>query len=485
MQQFLGVHRGYFTLIFAILLCLFFQLSNAPEGFPPLGWKLLGIALLMIVFWISEWVPFAVTALIPLLLFPTCGISNFKDAAAPYANPVIFLFLGGFLIAIALEKTELHRRIALNIIKRTGTSFTGVLFGFMLATALLSMWISNTATTVMMVAIAVPAIQMIFNKDENTAHRTRFATFLLLGIAYSSSIGGISTIIGTPPNAVLYGLLESTQGIELGFVQWMGYAFPIAIMMFFAVYFFYKSKLKSLNQREDSSTLKSMAVSPLKEMGKFSRAQKIVGAIFLLTVFLWFFRSLINDWLGAKFLDDTVIALLGGVLPFLIPVKFGTKSFIVKWEDTLHLPWNILLLFGGGLSLAAAMETTGLVSWSANWLVNSSGASLVLMSILLPLIMLFLTELMGNVALASLFLPLTIQISTILGVPVEYFAFPATIASSFAFMLPVSTPPNAIVYGLGYFSVRQMMRSGFWFNVIGIAIIVLYNLLYFFVFKSM
>ncbi|MBK7427751.1 MAG: DASS family sodium-coupled anion symporter [Saprospiraceae bacterium] len=483
MQQFLGIHRGYFTLIFAILLCLFFQFYSPPDDFPPLGWKLLGITFMMIIFWISEWVPFAVTALIPLLLFPVCGIASLKEAAVQYANPVIFLFLGGFLIAISLEKTDLHKRIALNIIKRTGSSFTGVLLGFMLATALLSMWMSNTATTVMMMAIAVPAIKTIFSQDENPAHRTQFATFLLLSIAYCSSIGGIATIIGTPTNAVLYGLLESTKGIELGFVQWIGYALPIAVLMFLFLYFYYRAKLKPLNNRADSPLIKAMAEQPLKELGKLNKAQKIVGVIFLLIVFLWIFRSLINDLFGTKVLDDTVIALLGGVLPFLIPVKFGTKSFIVKWEDTLHLPWNILLLFGGGLSLAAAMESTGLVNWAANWMVNSSGSSLILMSILLPALMLFLTELMGNVALASLFLPLTIQISTLLGVPVEYFAFPATIAASFAFMLPISTPPNAIVYGLGYFSINQMIKGGFWLNIVGLIIVCLYNYVYFFVFK--
>jgi solute carrier family 13 (sodium-dependent dicarboxylate transporter), member 2/3/5 len=466
--------------ILGIIAFLFFTCSTCPESLSPEGWKLLGVMALIILMWISEVIPFAVIALLPLILFPLLGIAPFPKVTSSYANPVIFLFLGGFLMANALEKTGLHKRLALYIISITGKSFTGILFGFMLSTAILSMWISNTATTVMMTSIALPALQWLLpDADEGT--RIKFASFFLVSIAYASGIGGVATIIGTPPNAVLFGLLNAEYNIELSFVGWMAYGLPISVIMFVITFFIYKRKIKPMDLSVQHLDFRKQVKPELAMLGPLRYEEKWVIGIFSLAIALWLTRAWINQLIGESVLDDAMIALFAGVLPFMIPMNRQMNSFIMRWEDTQHLPWNILLLFGGGLSLAAAMGSTGLVQLAADGLVSEFGSKPLLFLLVLPLTMLMLTELMGNVALATLFLPLTFQVAINLELPLQFYAFPVTVASSFAFMLPIATPPNAIVYSKGYFSITFMMKRGVWLNVIGWLVITLVTYLYFFI----
>jgi sodium-dependent dicarboxylate transporter 2/3/5 len=461
-----------------LALLLFFSFTNTPDGIPVSAWRLLGVILLMILLWISEVLPFAIIALLPLITFPLFDITAFNQVCLNYGNPVIFLFLGGFLMACALEKTGLHKRISLVIIYYTGRSFAGVFLGFMLSTAFLSMWISNTATTVMMASIAVPAMKWLLpNADEPS--KKIFASYFLLSIAYASGIGGITTIIGTPPNAVLYGLLNTNYGISLSFAGWVTYAFPIAAIMFLITYLLFKRSISKLDHLPLKSDFRPMVLPELKALGPLTWSERSVLVIFSVAILLWMFRSLINTWIGKPLIDDAMIAIAAGITPFFIPEKGKASRFVMEWEHTRDLPWNILLLFGGGLALASAMGSTGLVSLTADWLVNELGTAPLLFLIILPLVMLFLTELMGNVALATLFLPLTFQVAGNLGLPLQYFAFPVTIASSFAFMLPIATPPNAIVYSKGYFSVQFMMGKGIWLNIAGWIVLCLITYLYF------
>ncbi len=467
----------FLLLLFAIFL--FFQLSNAPSDFPDEGWKVLGLAVVMVLLWVSETVPFAITALLPLIFLSAMGVGEIGDLARYYAHPVIFLFLGGFLIALSLEKTELHKRIALYIIKYFGKSILGVLFGFMAATALLSMWISNTATTVMMVAIAIPVVRIILPEDTDDFIRKRVGTYLLLGIAFSANIGGISTIIGTPPNAVLFALADAQHGITIGFMEWLLYAFPIALFMMSALFIYFYVSLKSIRKAFQLHNFSDSVDHLIAQLKPLNRDQYIVLFAFGSSVFLWMFREPINALLGFKLLNDTMIALVGGTLPFFLPSSIKTLKFAVGWQHTRDLPWNILLLFGGGLSLAYALEVTGIIHWSADMIVGIAGQRSLLLLLLLPMLMLFLTEFMGNIAVITVFLPLTFQVGEMLDLSPTFFAYPVTIASSFAFMLPIATPPNAIIYSQGFLTIKDMIRCGVWMNFIGVVIIFIFNYLYF------
>lgn len=463
----------------AVLGLVIFLVTEGPDQLSRQAWILIGIILLMITLWVTELVPFAVTALLPVLLFPVFGINTLANTCSAYANPIIFLFLGGFLMAIAMEKTNLHKRIALVILSKTGKGIGGILFGFMLATAVLSMWISNTATTVMMASIAIPALNWIL-PNISSKHHEDFSSFFLLSIAYSAAIGGVSTIIGTPPNAVLYGLLNTRYQMEISFLGWMTYGLPLAILMFLSTYYLYKRKLSKLGFHHTEGIDLRQSIQPeLDCLGPMSRAERVVLGIFALAIAFWLLRSLVNRWVGYTLLDDASIAIFAGLLPFFVPKSLTDREFILNWADTKDLPWNILLLFGGGLALATSMGDSGLVKYFGEWLVDNVGHNPWLFFVFLPLAMLFLTELMGNVALASLFLPLTFQVAEDLQIPIMVYAYPVTIASSFAFMLPIATPPNAIIFSKGYFKIGFMIKRGVWLNMLGWILICAYSILYF------
>lgn len=451
---------------------LFFALQLVlPEtAFPGQARAVISIGAWMVLWWITEPVPIPVTSLLPLVIMPLSGISSMKEAAQPYGDPVIFLFMGGFILALGLEKYRLHQRIALTLIRMTGTSGDGIILGFMLATALISMWISNTATAIMMLPIA-SSVTSLLSRDlnlDNDPRFSRFATGLMLAIAYSASIGGVATIIGTPPNVVMVGHVKRIYGTDVPFAEWMIVGVPVMILTLASCYLIITKILfrNHLNHIEGSSEL---IENKLKELGPLSTMEKRVLGIFGLTCFFWIFRQWINQLAGGNFLDDTSIAIGGGILMFLLPGGREMKP-LLDWRDMKEMQWGILLLFGGGMALAEGMEKSGIVEQIGSYFEHHkiSGAGLIFS---LTLISMVLTELMSNVALVTIFVPVVFGIAEGAGINPIYLAMPVTFAASCAFMMPISTPPNAILFASGYIKMKEMVKTGFLLNLFSLIII--------------
>jgi sodium-dependent dicarboxylate transporter 2/3/5 len=430
------------------------------------AWNVLGIAAWMVTWWVTEATPMAVAALLPIIFFPALGIFTLEQATAPYANPVIFLFMGGFFIALGLEEHGLHKRLALNLVKITGTSANGIILGFMLATGFLSMWISNTAATIMMLPLATTVIDVISMKVENKKGLALFSLSVMLGIAYSANIGGISTIIGTPPNVVFAGYARELLHIEIDFSTWMIIGVPVSALLLVMTYILL-TKVLYRNNLGRLSFASGIINSELKSLGKMSLEEKLVSFIFGLTAFMWIFKLPINGLLGKEILNDTATAIIGGILIFAVPRNFKKGIGLVHWEATKRLPWGILLLFGGGLTLAKAMESTGLINIIAD-MVSQNRMSSILVYLILITSMVFLTELMSNVALATMYIPVVIGIATGLNMDPLLLSIPMAMAASCAFMMPISTPPNAIVFSSGHIQIKQMLFTGFILNIISV-----------------
>lgn len=433
----------------------------------------IAVALWMVCWWITEAVSIAVTALLPLVLFPVLKVMPIADVGANYGSPIVFLFFGGFVLALAIEKVNLHKRIALNIIKKTGTTPNKVILGFMIATAFMSMWISNTASTVVMLPIAMSVIKMLIDDEDGFTKQDRnFSLAVMLGIAYAANAGGIATIIGTPPNSVLIGLLENEYNIEISFFNWMLIGLPfsiilIAIAYFVLVHWIFPNKGLVFN------TSNTIINDELHKLGKTSGKEKHVLFIFGVMVTLWIFRSLINTLIPNLGLTDTIISIFGALALFSIPFNLRKGDFILQWNDTKELSWGILILFGGGLALAKGMSSSGIVD-TVTQLITASNISVLFTVILLIVLMLFMTELMSNVALVAVLAPVVAGIAIGLNVPILSVLIPVTMASSCAFMLPMATPPNAIVFASGYVKVKDMVRAGFILNVIAILLLTLF-----------
>lgn len=452
---------------------LFFIILNLPlEIVSEKGDTVIAVALWMIIWWITEAVSISVTALLPLLLFPLLKIMEIDEVGANYGSPIIFLFFGGFVLALALEKVNLHKRIALNIIKVTGTTPNRVVLGFMIATASLSMWISNTATTVVMLPIAMSVIGLLINDEDGfTQSDKNFALSVMLGIAFSANAGGVATVIGTPPNSVMIGLLENEYGIEISFVKWMVIGVPFSALMIWISYLVLV-KWMFPNTQVKFTASKEIIGQELQKLGPMSGKEKMVLGIFAVTVSLWIFRTVINEIFPDLKLNDTIISMLAAIATFSIPYNLKKGDFIIDWKDTQKLAWGILILFGGGLALAKGMSVSGIVDVVSGAIANSD-ISILFTAILLITLMLFMTELMSNVALIAVLAPVVAGIAIGLDLPILYLLVPVTIASSCAFMLPMATPPNAIVFASGYIKVSEMARVGIILNCIAIFILVL------------
>ncbi|MEL7533778.1 MAG: DASS family sodium-coupled anion symporter [Bacteroidota bacterium] len=434
----------------------------------------IAIAAWMIIWWLTEAVSISVTALIPLTFFPLLGIADIKTVAASYGSPIIFLFFGGFVMALALEKVDLHKRIALSIIKVTGTSPDRVILGFMIATAFLSMWISNTATTVVMLPIALSVIHLLINDEDGFTKGDRnFALSIMLGIAYAANIGGIATIIGTPPNTVMVGFVENEYQIQLSFLHWMLMGVPFSSILIGASYWIMVKWIypNQLGSREDS---KSLIENELKKLGPIRSTERRVIIIFILTMLLWILRVYLNQWFSFLHFTDAGISMLAAFALFAIPFRFNQGEFSLKWSDTQKLPWGILILFGGGLALASAMSQAGIIELIGETVSQNAGISLLLVGALLISIMLFMTELMSNVALVAIFAPVIAGIAIGLELDMLHLLIPIAMASSCAFMLPMATPPNAIVFASGHIKVSEMARAGFFLNLVAIGLLVLF-----------
>jgi len=454
-------------LLFIIIINLpFFLVSEKGDA-------VIAVALWMVIWWITETVNIAVTALLPLILFPLLKVMAIADVGANYGSPIIFLFFGGFVLALALEKVNLHKRIALTIIKYTGTTPNKVILGFMIATAFMSMWISNTASTVVMLPIAISVIKLLIDDaDGFTKGDQNFALSIMLGIAFSANAGGIATVIGTPPNSVLIGLLENEYNIEISFLTWMSFGLPFSIVMVGLVYFVLVKWMFPCNDIQFSSS-SNLISEELKKLGKISKEEKRVLTIFAVTVFLWITRTLINKIFPGLKLSDTIISLIAAVALFSIPMNLKKGNYIIKWDDTQKLAWGILLLFGGGLALAKGMASSGLVAIITDTIAAGNFNPILTVSLLIVL-MLFMTELMSNVALISVLAPVVAGIAIGLNIPILNVLIPVTMASSCAFMLPMATPPNAIVFASGYVKVKQMVKAGIILNVFAVALLILY-----------
>ena len=452
---------------------LFLIISNLPSALiSEKGDAVIAIAIWMIIWWITEAVSISVTALLPLLLFPLLDILPIAEVGANYGSPIIFLFFGGFVMALALEKVNLHKRIALTIINITGTTPDKVVLGFMIATATLSMWISNTASTVVMLPIAMSVIDLLlYDEDGFTKKDSNFALSVMLGIAFSANAGGIATVIGTPPNSVMIGLLENEYNIEISFLKWMVIGVPFSAVMIVISYLVLVKWMFPSGQLKFAAS-KNVIKDELTKLGPMGGKEKMVLIIFGVTVFLWIFRTLINKILPDLGLSDTIISMLAAISLFAIPYNLKKGDFLIHWGDTHKLAWGILILFGGGLALAKGMNVSGIVDLVANG-IASSDISILVTAILLIILMLFMTELMSNVALVAVLAPVVAGIAIGLEIPILYLLIPVTIASSCAFMLPMATPPNAIVFASGYIKVHQMARVGLILNLISVALLVI------------
>lgn len=460
----------YSALLLGPLLFLIIQITNPQFWFTEIAWDVFSIALWMIVWWVFEAIPIFATALLPMILFPSTKVFNLVDATSPYASPIIFLFMGGFMLALAMEKHQLHRRIALNLIRLTGTNANGIILGFMLATAVLSMWISNTATAVMMLPIALSVVKLLETHENSFSGFNRFKAALFLGIAYSANVGGMATIIGTPPNVVLVGLVKSILGIEISFVNWLIIGIPTVAIMLIIIYQMLTKVLfrHGITKIEKAELFLSQE---LKQLGNWSKEEKWVAIIFGLTAFCWIFKTQINSILEIEILNDTVTAMSGGLATFLIPLNRSGKM-LMNWEDMKNLPWGILILFGGGMALAKAMETAGFVDMIGEAISQYQNIPLWLLLLILTVLALFLTEVMSNVALTTIAIPMVLSIANGLDVNPLLLAIPVAMATSCAFMMPISTPPNAIVFSSGYISIKQMVRAGILLNIIAVIVLV-------------
>ncbi len=435
------------------------------------GDAVIAVALWMVTWWLTEAVSISVTALLPLLLFPLLDIMPIAEVGNNYGSPIIFLFFGGFVMALALEKVNLHRRIALNIIRITGTTPNKVVLGFMIATASLSMWISNTASVVVMLPIAMSVIKLLIDDVDGFTKKDRnFAVSVLLGIAFSANAGGIATVIGTPPNSILIGLLENEYQIEISFLKWMVFALPFSIIMIGLSYITLVHLIfpsKGLNFSASNEVIQE----ELRKLGPTRSKEKMVLGIFAVTVSLWIFRTLINSVFPSLGLSDTMISMFAAISLFAVPFNLKKGDFILDWKDTEKLAWGILILFGGGLALAKGMSVSGIVD-QVSQSIAAGNFSITATASLLILLMLFMTELMSNVALVAVLAPVVAGIAIGLGIPMVYLLIPVTMASSCAFMLPMATPPNAIVFASGFIEVKDMVKAGILLNLVAVLILI-------------
>ena len=458
-------------LISGPLLFLAMQFFSPPAGMSESAYSLLSITLWMALWWVTESVPIAITALLPIILFPMTGAVDLQTTTASYGHKYIFLYMGGFMLAIAIEKWNLHKRIALNIIKIIGTNISKIILGFMVATAFLSMWISNTATAVMMLPIAMSIVaQLQDNPNTEKNENLIFGKALMLSIAYSASIGGMATLIGTPPNLVFAGYVEETYGIEITFLQWFKFGVPIAIPLLVIAWlyltkFAFKFKQKEFPGGKEEINRLLVLIGPMK------REEKLVSSIFVLTAFCWITRSFILQEFF-PFIDDTIIAMTAGILLFVVPAS-DFKKRLITWEDAVKLPWGIILLFGGGMALAAGFQITGLASWLGAQMSIFQGLSVLVLVFVIITLVNFFTEFTSNLATTAMLLPILAPIAISLNMNPYMLMVACTIAASCAFMMPVATPPNAVVFGSGYLRIPDMIKSGIWMNIISILFLTL------------
>lgn len=451
------------------ILFLFILLFPPFDGLPDTANAVMAVTVWMALWWVFEVVPISVTALLPIILFPLTQGLDLPTTTAAYGHKYIFLYMGGFMLAIAIEKWNLHKRIALNIISMVGTDIRKIILGFMIATAFLSMWISNTATSVMLLPIGAALIKQFADNPMIQSKQSQiFGKTLMLGIAYSASIGGVATLIGTPPNLVLAGVISETYGVEITFSQWLKFGLPISLILLFLTWIYLTRFAFKLEINEVPGGAEE--IKRLKEnLGPMSYEEKWVAIVFAVTAICWITRSYLLQPLLPQ-LEDTIIAMIFGVALFLIPAaKKGQK--ILNWEEAVKMPWGIILLFGGGMALAKGFEISGLAPWIGGQIILFKHLRLIFMILAIVTFVNFLTEITSNLATTAMLLPILAPIALQLDVHPYTLLVSAAVAASCAFMLPVATPPNAVVFGAGYLKINDMVRTGFLLNIFSILLI--------------
>lgn len=462
----LGIIAG--PLAFMLTL-LFFH----PSGMSKAANAVLASTFWIAIWWITEAIPIAATSLLPIVLFPLTGALDLQSTTASFGHRYIFLYIGGFVLAVTIERWNLHKRIALNIINFIGANVASIILGFMVATAFLSMWISNTATSVMMLPIGMAIIaQLRDNPDTREDENQTFGKALMLAIAYSASIGGMATLIGTPPNLVLAGIVQEIYNIEITFSKWIVFGLPISITLLF-VCWIYLTRFAFTFRQKAFPGGRAEIKRQLGALGQISFEEKLVLLVFALTAFAWITRSfLLQKWAPA--LDDTIIAVVAALTLFVLPAK-GGKRKLIKWKEAVKIPWGILLLFGGGLALAEGFKASGLAQWIGGQMTLLQGVHILLLTLILIASVNFLTEITSNLATTSMLLPILAPMALTIDVHPFVLMVGATVAASCAFMLPVATPPNAVVFGSGYLRIPDMVRAGIWMNVLSILLLTLFT----------
>tara|TARA_B100000809_G_C15092750_1_gene513829 strand:+ start:206 stop:1681 length:1476 start_codon:yes stop_codon:yes gene_type:complete len=463
--KFLGLIIG---IVFLMITCLF----SSPETLNTKAWLTLGVAMLMATWWLTEAIPLPVTGLLPLIFFPILGVSSIKETAQAFSHPIIFLFMGGFIIGLAMQHTGLHKRIAYYIIAKFKNGPKSLIFGFMCATAFLSMWISNSATAIMMLPIALSIIT-VFKEDKNTAKNNNFDKALVLSIAFSATIGGIATIIGTPPNTVMAAMLSELYNYEINFLDWLKIGLPTSLILLpitWVVLTFVCFPLDS------SIMIKNRIINDkIKKLGKISQDEIMVGIVFIITASLWISRkwisSALENIIPSGALNDSTIAISAAIILFIIPSNRPNRDRLINWDVAQSIPWGALILIGGGLSLATVINSSGLAAWIGSLSSNLSGISIILIVLISIASIIILTELTSNTATASTFIPIFGATALGLGQDPLLLIIPATLGASCAFMMPVATPPNTIAYASGYLKISDMIKAGVWLNIISLIVI--------------
>ena len=465
------------SLIAGPLIAIVMMLSPTPESLSFAAWATAAMGIWMAIWWSTEAVPVPVTALLPIAMCAPLGILNIKEATAPYANPTIYLFLGGFVMAAALQKSGLHRRIAFAILSYANSGAKSIIWGFMSVSALLSMWMTNTSTTMMLLPIALSIIHTLDNEQSEMSEKDRknFKIAILLGVAYAATIGGMATLVGTPPNAFLAGFMNDTYGLQIGFAQWMMVGLPLAMVMLPIAFWLLTSVVYPVSFRTPEEA-KQRLKQQRKDLGKITPTEKRVGIIFLLLALAWMTRPFVTSWLNLDGISDAGLAMLAAGALFVVPSGNKQSSPLMQWEDMRNIPWGVLLLFGGGLSLALAVSHSGLATWLGQSLVHLNSLGLVLLVVCATAMVIFLTEMTSNLATAATFLPVVAAIALQIGGAPISLTVPIALAASCAFMLPVATPPNAIVFSSGFISIQEMSKAGFLLNLVGIVLVSLISI---------
>lgn len=471
---------GFWLGAVVFLITLFFVHLDPQK---PILTNMLAIALLMAIWWVFEVVPLAVTALLPVVLYPMLGIMDGKAVSQTYVNHIIFLFLGGFMVALAMQRWNLHKRIALRILMITGTKPINILLGFMFASAFLSMWISNTATTMMMLPILLSVAEQL-QESIGAKKSDKFVIGLLLGVAYSASIGGVATLVGTPPNPMFTKIFQIMfpQGPEINFVDWFIFALPISFTLFIVTWFLlslmYSRHLKGV------SISKSVFKDQYKVLEKPTFEEKVVFIDFVLLALAWLTRAPLHignislpgwsQWFAhPAYFNDGTVAMIFALPLYIFPTKNENSRYIMNWEYSKQLPWNIVLLFGGGFALAQGFKDSGLSIWFGEQLVGLSSIHPIFLILSIALLMTFLTELTSNTATTQIILPVIASLAVSIHINPLLLMLTATVSASMAFMLPVATPPNAIVFGSNKVTVMQMAKTGLVLNLVGAIVITL------------